>query len=170
MEETSGPPCKCLSLQHLSLVTSQPGYTLAISDSLGMFINFCPGTLGQKYMWSMIQIYAYKSHFKKQLNNSIRSIVKNHTFKNLFHQNRILCRFSQSAYIVCVLNFTVFMTVGSLRFASTSTEKYYLISSQNIYKVISNYPFLSRSPTENSWTIITLMVLNVLVSICYFTA
>lgn len=58
---------------------------------------------------------------------------------------------SQSAYIVCVLNFTVFMAVGSLRFATSLIEKYYLIYFQNMYKVISIYPFfLSRSPTENS--------------------
>lgn len=38
------------------------------------------------------------------------------------------------------------MAVGSLKFATSSIEKHYLISSQNMYKVISSYPFFKQEP------------------------
>lgn len=44
------------------------------------------------------------------------------------------------------LNFTVFMAVGSMRFAIGLIGKYYLISSRNMYKVISSYPFFRHEP------------------------
>lgn len=80
--------------------------------------------------------------------------------------------FSQSAYIVCVLNFTVFMAIGSLRFATSLIEKYYLISSQNTYKVISSYSFFffNQEPYRRQLNSNHTNGLNVLVSICYFTA